>query len=229
MTGTHRPIWFDIDGTLVHTKVGKAAFQRALQETYGWEDSLEEVRFAGNTDLKVLMDFSERFSGDRTTALERKDEFFMRLASFLDEGLSNERPEAISGAKHLLDSLSHIEEIGMYLLTGNARDCAFHKLRHAGLHEPFSEGGFGDEHADRNVLAEKSRERLREQMKNHQLHEGWVIGDTPRDVQAAQTIGAKAVGVASGAYTADQLLKAGAAVVVEDLNGAAELIELVLS
>ena len=35
----------------------------------------------------------------------------------------------------------------------------------------------------------------------HTRADGWVIGDTPRDVAAAKTIGARCLGVASGAYT----------------------------
>ena len=37
-----------------------------------------------------------------------------------------------------------------------------------------------------------------------------VVGDTPRDVEAAHGAGAIAVGVATGEYTVDQLADAGA-------------------
>ena len=38
----------------------------------------------------------------------------------------------------------------------------------------------------------------------------WVIGDTPKDVAAAHAAGARAVGVATGWYTIEQLRESGA-------------------
>ena len=38
----------------------------------------------------------------------------------------------------------------------------------------------------------------------------WVIGDTPKDIAAAHAAGARAVAVATGWYTIDQLREAGA-------------------
>ena len=37
-----------------------------------------------------------------------------------------------------------------------------------------------------------------------------VIGDTPKDVSAAQAIGAESIGVATGGFTVDQLRASGA-------------------
>jgi phosphoglycolate phosphatase-like HAD superfamily hydrolase len=227
MTVRHCPVWFDIDGTLVHTSVGKDAFRIALQEIYGWEDSFESVRFAGNTDLRVLMDFSEQYAGSRTTALDQADAFFERMAELLDEGLQTEKPEVIPGAKSFLEVLAEQQELGLYLLTGNARACAFHKLRHADLHHSFQDGGFGDEHDDRNVLAKRSRDRVLKAFRSSDP--GWVIGDTPRDIQAAQTIGAKSIGVASGAYSSKELLAAGATHVLPDLTDAEHLLSRLMT
>jgi phosphoglycolate phosphatase-like HAD superfamily hydrolase len=226
MNAPHCPIWFDIDGTLVHTSAGKDAFRIALQEIYGWEDTLENVKFAGNTDLHVLMDFSEQYAGNREAVLDQSEAFFKRMAELLDEGLTTEKPDVIPGAKSFLEALSEVDHLGLYLLTGNARACAFHKLRHADLHEPFHDGAFGDEHADRNILAARSRDRVMKAFRSSQP--GWVIGDTPRDVTAAHAIGARAIGVASGAYHEEDLRAAGAMYVVQDLTDAERLLEAVL-
>ena len=229
MKPRHHPVWFDIDGTLVHTAVGKAAFQNALRETYGWEDSFEDVRFAGNTDLGVLMDLAERHGGSSEAGMSRKEEFFSRMADHLDRGLARQKPVRIPGAQALISTLEQMEEIGLYLLTGNARTCAFLKLQHADLDRPFQEGGFGDEHADRNVLAARSRQRLEDKLNRNALGEGWVIGDTPRDMMAARSIGARSVGVASGAYRPDELHSAGADRVVENLEDRDGLLRLILN
>jgi len=223
MSKPHTPIWFDIDGTLVHTRVGKDAFREALEEVFGWKDDFKEVRFAGNTDLCVLMDFSEKYAGDREKVLSQSSVFFECMAVKLDEGLVNAKPDIIPGAPEFLAALSQHDHLGLYLLTGNARECAFHKLRHADLHHLFEEGGFGDDHADRNILAQQTRERVSRTFEH--ADQGWVIGDTPRDIQAAHTIGAQAIGIASGAYSEEELSAAGAALVVEDLRDVDALLE----
>ncbi len=45
-----------------------------------------------------------------------------------------------------------------------------------------------------------------------------VIGDTPRDVACAHAHGARCLAVATGEYSVDALLRAGADVVFEDLR-----------
>ncbi len=211
------PIWFDIDGTLLHTRVGKDAFRFALHEVYGWEEDMATVRFAGNTDLQVLMDMNERHQGELQETLAGQQDFFERMAHHMDVGLARETPERIPGAKELLQQLHQDPQVMLGLITGNAKACAFLKLKHADLHADFRAGGYGDEHADRNVLADRAVEAARKQLDpEHSLSAGWLIGDTPRDMAAAQQIGAKALGVASGSYTEEELRKSGADEVVEN-------------
>jgi phosphoglycolate phosphatase len=224
------PIWFDIDGTLLHTRAGHDAFRNALYETFGWETQLEEVVFAGNTDLRVLLDLADRHEGNSIRARAEQRGFFARMAAHLDAGLHLAKPERIPGAGELLRMLHEHPAVVLGLITGNARDCAFHKLRHAGLDHPFSHGGFGDEDPDRNVLALRARDQLRFHLSEPcELTSGWVIGDTPRDVAAAKTIGARCLGVASGAYSEEVLREAGADRVVTELWPCAELLHLLLS
>ena len=58
MIHARRPIWFDIDGTLLHTGEGVRAFGKALRAVYGWTEGLKDISFAGNTDLQVLRDLA---------------------------------------------------------------------------------------------------------------------------------------------------------------------------
>lgn len=211
------PIWFDIDGTILHTRVGHGAFQMALRDIYGWEESMESVVFAGNTDLQVLMDLSALHAGDPEAGLAKRHHFFDRMAEYMEKGLLENHPEPVPGAAELVRALVAEPRVLLGLITGNTRDCAFIKLKHVDLDMHFSHGGFGDDHADRNQLARLAREQLQDQ-NDVTLAPGWVIGDTPRDVRAALHIGARCVGVASGSYTETQLRDAGATLVVEDLT-----------
>jgi phosphoglycolate phosphatase-like HAD superfamily hydrolase len=56
-----------------------------------------------------------------------------------------------------------------------------------------------------------------------------VVGDTPRDVEAAQLGGAGLVAVASGVHGADELLAAGAPRVFDDLTATAEVLAYLFS
>jgi len=48
---------FDIDGTLVTVRgAGRAAFARALEETYGTAGTIDRYDFRGRTDLRIVHD-----------------------------------------------------------------------------------------------------------------------------------------------------------------------------
>ena len=58
-------------------------------------------------------------------------------------------------------------------------------------------------------------------------HDVVIIGDTPADVTCGQAIGARAIGVATGSYSADDLRDAGAYLVVDDLMETQRIIDVV--
>ncbi len=223
------PIWFDIDGTLLHTRAGHGAFRQALFEVFGWEDDLSTVVFAGNTDLRVLLDMVEKFGGCPHATREKHGAFFEVMTRHLDAGLLAEKPAPVPGAAELVAHLQRLPHVVCGLLTGNARACAEAKLRHAGFPDLLQHGGFGDEHPDRDILAVRALERLRQHHGDRPLSPGLVIGDTPRDVQAAKTIGARCLGVSSGSYSREDLLEAGADRVVQTLHPETALLNWILS
>lgn len=211
------PLWFDIDGTLLHAhRVGKDAFQQSLADHFGWDEDLTEVRFAGNTDLHVLGVIAARNGLTKADLTQEAPAFFHTMQELLDRHMEVTRPTPIPGAHALLSELAERSDTILELLTGNARSCAFIKLKHVDLDHYFSEGGFGDEHPERDELAIRSADRLR--TRHSHLQPGVVLGDTPRDVQAAKRIGAKALGIASGAYSESELADVGADLIVEDLT-----------
>jgi phosphoglycolate phosphatase len=151
------------------------------------------------------------------------------MAHYLDQGLEVDKPHLIPGVVELLGELCQMPQVLLGLLTGNARECAFIKLRHAQLHDHFQDGGFGDEHHDRNQLATRARDKANQALPpGATLAAGWVIGDTPRDIQAARQMGARCLAVASGAYSADELVQAGADHVTTELHPTPELIQLLV-
>ena len=196
-------VLFDIDGTLVDVRgAGRRAFARALKDTWRVDDDLAHVTFAGATDLGVLAQLEARHALDRTLDAA----FFARMELTLTDELARDPPHALPHARESVDALASRDDVTLGLLTGNARACAHLKVAGAGIRSVFGCGAFGDEHADRNELARRARGDATRVV---------VVGDTPKDIEAARAIGARAVAVCTGRYGPDAL--AHADVVVDTL------------
>lgn len=110
------------------------------------------------------------------------------------------------------------------VLTGNVRKLAEVKLSALGLKAGLDLciGAYGDDHEVRTELVHVARRRAA--AVHGRLPSDFdgpatvVIGDTPLDIEAALAAGARAVGVATGAYRAAQLAAAGAHAVLPDLS-----------
>ena len=104
------------------------------------------------------------------------------------------------------------------LTTGNVEEAAHIKLARANLNRYFSFGGYGSDSPDRTELTRKALERG-ELVSGRTLDRDrcFSCGDTPRDVEAGHGAGIRVVGVATGEYTAEELIQAGADAVVHSL------------
>ena len=105
------------------------------------------------------------------------------------------------------------------LLTGNIREGARIKLQHYHLWERFSFGAFADDHEDRDQIAAVARQRGGEQLgRALRGEEILVIGDTPFDIRCARAIQARALAVATGSFTVEDLSRHAPDWAVEDLS-----------
>jgi phosphoglycolate phosphatase len=207
-------VLFDIDGTLLDVHgAGRQAFSAALRETFGVDDALEHVRFAGATDRGVLAQLRQRHAHP----LDDEPAFFRAMQHALAAALLVEPPRVYDGVHACLARLAASSDVVLGLVTGNAMGCAHVKLERAGLDGSiFDVGGYGDEHEDRDVLAHLARQRA-EQARGHPFARIVLVGDTPSDVRAAHAVSGIAVAVTTGHYGRDALTNAGADVVVDDL------------
>jgi phosphoglycolate phosphatase-like HAD superfamily hydrolase len=120
------------------------------------------------------------------------------------------------------------------VLTGNIRSVAEVKLAALGLREwlDLCIGAYGDDHEDRTELVEVARRRAAAvHGRSVAAFDGAatvVIGDTPLDISAALGARARAVGVATGSYSADDLAMAGADAVLSDLTDTAAVLRALL-
>jgi phosphoglycolate phosphatase-like HAD superfamily hydrolase len=117
--------------------------------------------------------------------------------------------------------LPQLIEAGIMLgLVSGALEAAAHiKLARASLNRFFAFGGYGSDSSDRGELTRTAIDRCG-RLHGHPVDPArvLVVGDTPRDIDAAHAVHAVAVGVATGRYTCDDLRAAGADYVLATLE-----------
>ncbi len=197
--------FFDIDGTLLRTGgAGQAAMEAALLAEFQTHRPVKGIAFAGRTDRAIVSDFFAFY--DIALSDDRWAAFLQAYLRQLPKELQSRSGLVLPGILQLLQELSERDDVILGLLTGNFQQGAQLKLSHYGIHEYFAFGGFGDVHHHRDDVA---RAALAEAERHHAqaIHPDrlWVIGDTPADVQCARAIGAKAVAVATGSFTREEL------------------------
>jgi phosphoglycolate phosphatase-like HAD superfamily hydrolase len=201
-----RVVFFDIDGTLVHTgRAGVKAFQKVFSTEFGAHDGAERIKFGGRTDVSLVREFFSIHGIDPSPANFRR--FFDRYAFWLDHIIRDCAGAPCRGVIDFLQELqSLVQPPVLGLLTGNIRLGAEIKLRHFDLWDLFEIGGFADDHEDRNRIAAAAFGRAR-RLLGDDLKPGdvLVIGDTPRDIECARAIGARVLAVATGGATLDEL------------------------
>ncbi|MCX6860257.1 MAG: haloacid dehalogenase-like hydrolase [Verrucomicrobia bacterium] len=214
-----RLVLFDIDGTLIRTGgAGVHAFGRTAELLYGVPGVAERTHFHGRTDTALVREFflSNGLQG-RSWDIRH---FLDAYVFLLDHRLQQNRGEICPGVPQFLQALKELPEPpAMGLLTGNIRLGAKIKLGAHSLWGDWMCGAFADDHDDRNQLARIARDRASRQLgRRLEGPEIVVIGDTHRDVECAQAIGAQSLGVCTGGGSPDELRKAGATWVVTDLG-----------
>ena len=133
-----------------------------------------------------------------------------------------------AGVRELLEALAENEKFLPSLLTGNVERLAEAKLQVVGIHHYFQgRGAFGSDAEDRDHLPEIAAQRMRQHLRQHLEPEQFVIiGDTPRDIACARYFGAKAIAVATGAHTLEQLNIHTPDALLEDMSDTAAMLKL---
>ncbi len=214
-------LW-DIDGTLVESLgTGIEALSLALLNRFGVLDDLDGLEIAGRTDTAIGEELSGKHRNHGVEAAELLEAYLDQLVELLPKRTGKVCP----GVREILDWCHAHPEAHNALLTGNVRRGATIKLGHFGLNDFFEFGAFGDDSADRNqlgpIVLERARARLK---KDFHLRRTWIIGDTPRDVECARALGCRALAVATGPFTLDQLRACNPDLAFEDLSDHAAVI-----
>jgi phosphoglycolate phosphatase len=221
-------VLWDVDYTLVNARgLGTRLYEIVFKHTFGRELPGVAPK-AGRTDRAIALD-TLALAGVAEPRLH-VDGFLAELARQVAVADGAGQVSAMAGASGAIAALA-AAGLRQSVLTGNIRPLAALKLGAAGLgdHLDLDAGAYGEAHEVRADLVPVAR--LAASRRYGQDFGGAstvLVGDTPLDVAAALATGARAVGVATGSYSAAQLAAAGAHVVLPDLSDPALVLAAVL-
>jgi len=223
---TERVVLFDIDGTLLSISVAEESERRRYVETIrdvtGREPSVVPSRFAGMVDpqiCKILLT-ELGFSDDKV------DRFLPRVLGRMGEVYRKMEKKVVlnTGVRELLPILATSPRHVNGILTGNIKAVAEEKLICTGIRGYFTEFFCADDYFDRISLVENAVRTCTIKYKLQARRKVTIVGDTPRDMEAANTSNATSVGITSGSYTMSQLCEADAKYVYPNLEPTTELL-----
>ena len=215
-------VLFDIDGTLLASGgVGRRAMEGALHTHFGTVGP-DHYRYDGKTDRQIVRELM-RLSGFPDGDIDvRMDTLLADYLARLAIELADKPPgmKVHAGIHALLDALEARADVLLGLLTGNVAGGAALKLGAAGIApHRFRVGAYGSDNEHRSELPAIALARASELLGYGVAGRSVIIvGDTPADVQCGRGIGARAVAVATGHFTVDDLAAHDPYAVFEDLS-----------
>ncbi|MFB7555063.1 HAD family hydrolase [Streptomyces brevispora] len=212
-------VLFDIDETLVHTGgAGTRSWAWAFDQLHGVPADIGKHTSAGETDPQVGRETFRAVLGRDPSHEEMMRLYSAYLWHLSQEIWSSETYRVLDGAEATLRRLGRAGAI-LGVVSGAMEGAARLKMEPGKLGRYFVFGAYGSDSPDREkvtrlAVAKAARLHGRALAKI----EVYVVGDTPRDIEAAHAADATAIGVASGHYTAQQLRAANADYVLESLE-----------
>jgi phosphoglycolate phosphatase-like HAD superfamily hydrolase len=219
-------VLWDIDHTLIdNAGVSKEIYAAAFEAVTG-EHPAEPAITQGRTDRLIMRSMFRRNGVDEPewpqveTALAEAGEERREVL--------RERGTALPGVREALKEASVHDDWVSSVLTGNIAANARVKLAAFGLDGllDLPVGAYGADAEERPHLVDIARRRIH---RDRALPIGTpvvLVGDTPRDVEAALTSGSHVIAVATGVDSPSALAAAGAQVVLRDLTDTDRVLRL---
>ncbi len=226
-------VLFDIDGTILLTAgAGRRAIVAAIREEVGPSSGLQQVRFDGKTDPQIVTELLEAAGHPGPHHPDRVSALCARYVTLLQHELQQpgSRTTVMPGVLPLLDRLER-ENVVLGLLTGNMAEGAALKLRAGGIDPArFLVGAYGSDSAHRPDLPPIAAERAQPHFgRMPGGSEVVIIGDTPADIACGACIDARAIGVATGAYSVADLMACSPHAAFQNLSDTDRVIEAILA
>ena len=205
-------VLFDVDGTLISNakSIGdeRNRFLASIYSVVGSEPSVVPSNLAGMVDPQICKILLAETGLDEEKVGYFLPKVLARMREIYRE--MEKRPVLNEGVEELLRILAASKNHIVGVLTGNLSAVAEEKLKITGITSYFAEGFYADDYLDRNSLIEDAVKKC---VMSHRLPDRknvLIIGDTPRDVSAANAAKATSIGIASGVFSMEQLSQANA-------------------
>ena len=211
---------FDLDGTLVDLR---NIWEKAYRDLYQRQQNLSLTE----EELKSLFGPSE-LEG-HSNILQGRNMYTLEQAQGLTEGTERmmmkilEKTDLTSyrlpGVPDCLIELQRLEAT-LACATGNLESIATGILQQAGLKNYFPAVAYAQPKTkDRSEIIQRALTELQQQGHAILPEKTYVFGDTPSDIRAAKKIGLHSIGVATGHYSQEELLKEQPYLVLPNLMG----------
>jgi phosphoglycolate phosphatase len=225
-------ILFDLDGTLTRTQNGYLPFNEAILKTFGVGGDIRSVIPDGNTDPQIVREIFVNAKVEKKIDDGHWQQFAKNLRSSYSSALSagTTTVRALPGAAELLSSLSEIAELSQGVVTGNFEVTAQIKLEAAGLNSYLCRGAYASDSAHRPDLPRIARQRWEQRTgKPLRAEQCVIVGDTPKDLDAARQNHMKCVLVGTGRYPWEELQYWKPDACLPDLTATLEITNLFLN
>src|ERR1017187_7867217 len=191
---------FDIDGTILRdiNRIHMDSLASSVQRVTGFEVTLAGIVLHGSTDTAILREAC-RQAGIPDQVFEAKIQAILdAMCQTVAERRDQIHPLRMPGIE---ETLRHLAGRGALLgvATGNLEAIGWVKIEEAGLREWFHFGGFSDRFPDRAELVGHAMRKARDLAGDKARV--CVVGDTPRDIEAAHANSLGVIAVATGHFS----------------------------
>lgn len=214
-------VLFDIDGTLLRTAgAGIDAMLACARELFPARTfSFDNVSISGRLDRLIWRDLQTNAQVEPST--DHDAVFRARYGHHLEQAfLAGAQSMPLRGAQALVDELHKRSHGGVGLLTGNYEHTGRLKVAKAGFSlDPFQFNAWADDGWHRRDLPPIAIARYCV-MTGRAMSPAQtvIIGDTPLDIDCAHFNGCRAIAVATGAHSSDELQSHTPDLLVKDLD-----------
>ena len=196
---------FDIDVTLLRScdRVHFDSFAAGVERVTGFEIALSGILVHGNTDTAILREACKHAGIPDKVLEDRLDAILDAMRNRVAEQRSELDLTVMPGVEDVLRHLAQNDAL-LGVASGNLEAIGWIKIEEAGLREWFRFGGFSDHFPIRGELIAHAAEKAREIVGSDAAV--CVVGDTPRDIEAAHSNSLPVIAVATGRSSFDELL-----------------------
>jgi phosphoglycolate phosphatase len=217
-------VLFDIDKTLLKGARGHyLSFSEAFKKVYGMDTDIDIIEHDGMTDQQIITEVLKKNGISEEEIKLKMSKCMAVMVDYFNQVVNNEKITVLDGVPELLVELER-NNILIGLLTGNLEPIARAKLTKIGLNDYFKLGGFGSDNINRATLVKIATNRAKEKFNFN--GDVFLVGDTPKDMEAGKQAGVKNIGIATGKYPIEQLKATGADFTLPNLKNKEEFLQI---